>query len=405
MGSYNRICAVSNTPIMKNQKARVFYLVMNVFEIAHYNKEKDLFKTTFSDNHCYSHENFKIIGYPLLATYNEYSMYDFDDPEMVQVTLDVLNENFFPNQVGKDKKLSDYNPCHDYIGLKHLKDMNIVQDMIKSGSLRVMSVHGIASVAEMAIHEDIYQQLILKDGWDSGHSDDKKIDFNSLVSQKMKKYIGVDSLIISDYDKDIFSMMNNTLEGQEQSVIDEVTKKYNQNLKNSGRYDLDHFSDERQSTLTFPKRDIHRYDCPSKIIEGWIGSIWTDNWFEKHSILFHAPMTSQDEHDYHVHNKRFNDVSKIINELKTPYGDTEEFLDVEKIVEYRLSHSQVETKITEWFGKDDEQYEAFKNISVHISYNNINAFIVGDQSEVDVFFDEFELINPSLKGTLIHLDF
>lgn len=409
MGSYNRVCAVSKTPIMVGQKARVFFLVVNTFDYYYYKNDKKLFKTSLSESHCYPHENYQIIGYPLLATYQDENFYEFEDEDMVNVNLDILNKAYLPNRVHPSKKESDYNSSHDFLNIEKLENMFLVQKMIKSGSLRIMSVHGASSVVEMAIHEDIYQKLILVDGWNRGYYNDNKKDFNSIVDSMMDKYIGKDNLIISDNDKALFECSKKHLMANNDKTLETVQKEYSDMLKLSGNYDTDHSPRELHNTLTYFKQDIHRYDFPKKIIEANLGALWTNNWFYMNNLEFHTPMTSVPDNDrnYDRHLKRNRDVSDILSQLKLPYDEGETLEIKETIVRtLTLSKTEIESKILEWFGDDGEAFEDMTTTINKIVENNISCFAIGDKSFIDTFFSDYDLIDLSIEqGTIIQLDF
>ncbi len=406
MGSYNRVCAISNTPIMNNQKARVFFLVLNVFDI-YYNKDtKNLFKTSFSESHCYPHENFQIIGYPLLATYTDKCFYEFEDKEMSDLVLHVLNESYFPNRIGEDKSLSDYNSSHDFLNIESLDNMDTVQNMIKSGSLRVSTPHGISSVVEMAIHEDIYQDIILRDGWDSGHYFDKKENFNDSVQAIMNKYIHNDNIILSEEDKTLFDITTKILLKDSSKTLEEVTSDYIERIKMTGSYDVSHAMIDRHQTLTNYKKDIQHFTFPQKIIEAYLGGLWTNNWFYKNNFEFHSPMTSNadQDHDYSKHLKRFSDISRVVSGLKKPYDD-EEYLEIKETVVYTLTKDELESKVTSWYDQDSDACLSMKKNIDHILSNNIRSFVVGDESLFDQFIGDYDLLNSAANGELILLDF
>lgn len=409
MGSFNRICAVSNTPIMRNQKARVFFLVVDVADLYYYKERKGFFKTSLSESHCYPYENYQIIGYPLLAKYGENCLFEFEDEDMVNLNLDVLNSVFHPNKIDPDKNEHDYNSSHDFLDIDFLTDIDLVQNMILSGSLRINSVHGVSSVVTMAIHEDIYQQLILKDGWSRGSFLDKKQDFQEIVKETMDKYIHSDNLIISERDKMMFDLVKTRLLKDNDKTIEEVTKEYSENLKRFGNYDESYDQREMHHTLTFFKRDIHKYDYPQKIIEANLGALWTSNWFEKNNLAFHAPMTSSADNDnsYAPHIKRLRDIESIVNNLKTPHDEYSETLALKEVVvkSLVLTRQELESKLKSWFDADSDALVEMEQIINKIIDNQISSFTIGDNSEFDTFSSNYDLFSHDLNGVEIIFDF
>jgi len=178
MGSFNTTCAVSKAPILDGQKVRVFFLLMNTSTF-HYHKKIGQFKSSLMGSSCYPWDHFQIVGYPMLATYNDYNRYVFDDSDMENLNLKIINKLYNKNIIAEDKSINDYNSSHDYMNIEKIENMHQLQEMEHSGSLRVKTCHGVSAIAKMAIHEDIYQQLIL------GKKEGKVSKFQKVVDEKL----------------------------------------------------------------------------------------------------------------------------------------------------------------------------------------------------------------------------
>ena len=145
----------------------------------------------------------------------------------------------------------------------------------------------------------------------------KKITFNSLVQDTYDKYIKSDSLIISDSDKFQFDSHKRIIQKRytDQDLIDKYIKLYLDDLKSYGLYDKGS-NDNINTTLTNQKRDIQIHPFPNDIIEAWIGSEWTFNWFQSNNMQFHSPISSVDDDDYKKHAKRLKSLAKIVKKLQ-----------------------------------------------------------------------------------------
>ena len=65
---------------------------------------------------------------------------------------------------------SGYNEIHDHLNIEKIENIDKLQEMEGSRALRVKTFAGTSIVTKMAIHEDIFQKLILKSNY--------KIKFN-----------------------------------------------------------------------------------------------------------------------------------------------------------------------------------------------------------------------------------
>ena len=419
MGNFNQVCAVSNTPIIEGQKARVFFLAMNVFEI-HRKSLNGLFSTTFSSPSCHPYEHFKIVGYPALAIYNDNNQYEFIDSDIEALNLDVLNKIYQPNKIQEGKTLKDYNEYHDYLNIEKLESLSTVQNMISSGALRATVTHGITSIVMMSIHESIYQELILKEGWGDTAFDPEFKSFNDEVDFLYQKHLDNKGKYILEGDDYMLSEYLLKLKGvTEENIgkddedgvlvtkerVDERYKKANETAKsilieNSGQYVMkDHIA------ATKYQRDILFYDFPKKIIESAIGAKYTSNWFSMNNIEFRSPMVSFEDVNYLKEKMKLNKIANIVEKLKNPHE--EEFLELKEVSSsyYLLERQKFDDQVQVWFAGDDELIQKANDLIKRIEYYNIHKFTIGDNSFMDVFFNEHNFLFNYVKGTIIKFDF
>lgn len=58
----------------------------------------------------------------------------------------------------------------------------------------------------------------------------------------------------------------------------------------------------------------------------------------------------------------------------------------------------------DWFSKKDEEYKNYKTVVNELKEKGITSYVVGDESNFDLFAEGYELINEE-KGTEIHFKF
>ncbi len=377
MGSFNRTCAVSQASIGDGDKVRIFYLVTNVFDLNHYSK-LGLFKQSDSSSNCYPTDNYSIIGLPLLATYSDENFFEFEDENMENIQLAELNNHYKPNRILESADKEDYNSSHDYLNIEKLDSMEIVQDMILSGSLRVDTPFGVASVVEMVIHEDIYQKLILKDGWKKEYQRVEYISFDDETEQHLKD-----------------------AKETEQFLKDNPNSFFRHHDK------LELPQHENWSKLTQPKKLIIEHkddDIKTNIAKAWAGARRTECWFQNNFMAFQPNITSPELSDLGLTVDRLVDLAQIINNinLKKSKSNEDDFHFVETVITKKsfIDIDNISSKIMEWYKLEPEIIEAF-NYALH-EFNVNKKYTVGDKSRMDLFFDNFDIIREG-KGTVIHL--
>lgn len=420
MGSFNTTCAISKAPILVGQEVRVFFLVWNCFDYHHSKNSKGLLSLKDMGSSCYPYDKYTVIGYPLLATYEDYNNYSFIDKDMEELTLNYIRSIYKPNVVQDGFDESDYNEYHDYLNIETIKDMKQLQDIEHSGALRVRTAHGDSFIAKMAIHEDIYQNLILKQSWKDYHSKDIK-NFDFLYNHFKNQYLSEDDFMLNlskgnQAKADFFREMLSEDIGKEkngkivteESVEMEVRKIIMRQLKSSSD-DSDPYS--RNDWLFHkvrPASDILKNkDNPEfaeQILKSFVGGILTNKFFFTYNLEFDSVMTSGQCYNYKTHANMLSELSDIVKNLKSRWHDEEEFtLTKEKIVQeiVSVSFKDMDSKISDWFTSTDKEYIEYQKIISNIKDNNIESFVVGDKSDFDIFAKKYEVFSDVSNGLTI----
>ena len=419
MGSFNTTCAVSKTPILEGQEARVFFLVMNGYPANIESTDKGLFHNIYQGVGCYPWTNFSVIGYPLLGTYADYNRYEFDDEEMSNLTLQVINKVYAPNRIKEGKTEEDYNSYHDYLNIEKINDMEQLQDMEHSGALRIKTFGGTTLVCKMAIHEEIYQKMILS-GKKSGVKDymDKTLyDFNEYVNYYLEKYKNsIDTYEMDEFEIDIYNKRKSDLNekiGSKDSkgnIIDEnyVSRRlsmFKEVLCMKSQRDLFKTEGERWHSETLVVDDLEKNEFHNNIIEAWAGGMWTKDWFLLHNLEFAPVITSGQEYDFKSDANHLCEIAGIVRGLKSRWEDDESFaIETETTIKKYLSIKDIESKCEDWFGSDKSIMKKFYEVMKDLRTNRPENFTVGDDSLFNKFSQENYLINES-QGTVLYFKY
>tara|TARA_B100002019_G_C21272209_1_gene603018 strand:+ start:2424 stop:3374 length:951 start_codon:yes stop_codon:yes gene_type:complete len=313
MGSFNETCAISRTPISIGQKARVFFLVMDISSMNYTKREKGLFSNILKKSPCYPWEDFKIIGYPLLGTYDDYGFYVFDDKNMENLNLSIINEIYIPNRKIEGK--SGYNEIHDHLDIEKIESMDKLQEMEGSGALRVKTFAGTSILTRMAIHEDVFQKLILESNYE--------IEFN----KKRKTFVEAFNYYKEQLNNNLKIDTNTTQEEQYEEYKKTITK---QNyLDNQEKKILYFMSKEVGIIKDFVNDEISREyilnneinyhlsenNFKDDILKAWVHTIWVAKFFSQYNFQFLPVIISGQSVDYNDNAIMLNKLSNIVSKL------------------------------------------------------------------------------------------
>lgn len=369
MGSFNTTCAVSKAPIRRGQKARVFFLIMNTFE-HHYNlSQKGLFSSILQGFQCYPWDSFKVIGYPLVGSYQDYNQYEFEDKYLEDLTLSIINKFYIPNTIQEGKTEKDYNTYHDHLNIDQISDMKQLQDMEHSGALRVKSPHGVSIIAKMAIHEEVFQQLIKTSIFEFNH-----IEYGLNYShEQYSKYL-LDILNNKE------QLIKNSTETDPLFLDFLIKDKLNEFFRHEGLL-------QNYPNLILSCQDE---DNKEKLLQSHVDFIWTAKFFQKYSFDFLPAFSSgQDIPD---HSNMLKSLSHIVENLKSDYDD-EETITLHKEVSEKISISlaELDEKFNSWYN-DEENLTNYANFVNEIKNNGIEFINLEEKNKITEFLFDYNIV-------------
>lgn len=420
MGSFNTTCAISRSEIKPYQKAYVFFLIYDAFS-SHYNlREKNFFSNSFSGSSCHPESHFKIIGYPLLGTYYDYNQYLFKDKELEQLTLNSIKEIYIPNK--KTEGLNNYNTSHDFLNIPDIHDMKQLQEMEHFGSLRVKSYHGVSFVSKMAIHQDIYEKLILNHKEKSPYllkNNFEEISLSNLYSYfSIKEPINIKSEFesLNIFEKNMILMREKYLYsniGKQCPKGNIITEDYILKEKEKEITQIVHrpFNDDKLTELfrflystSNYNRDVEinlsmREKITQKISEMYIFNLW----LTANNVEILPSMISNPDYDHETHVDNLLSIAAFTHG-RTSYFDEESIphsRSLEVIKKINISVTDIEKTLLSWFEISEDTYPDIFLLLNEIKNKKITTFLVGDGSDADLTFKKHHLIKDIENNTLI----
>lgn len=420
MGSFNTTCAISKSEIKPGQKAYVFFLIYDSFSTHYDLREKNFFSNSFLGSFCDPCSHFKIIGYPLLGTYEDYNYYKFEDKDLEFLTLASIKKIHYPNK--KTDGFFNYNESHDFLDLTEINDMEQLQKIEHSGSLRVQTHHGISFVSKMAIHQRIYEDLILSHQEKSPYCLTKhftEVNLENLISYfSTKTTSDIDELFnsLSPFDQVMIEITNDSLLSKINQKDDNgflITNDYilktreEQIIKAANKiFTDDTFRDHFKFlySTTIYNSDIFKLDnirdrITTKISELYIMYLW----FKSNNFEFLPTLISDPDYDNDKHSQNLFSIATITHNMNGYFSDEEipHTHSVEIIKKINVSINDLEKTFLNWFGDEPNKYSVFFDFLYLIKTQKISEFIIGDQSDIDVFFRENNLIGVYDNGTVV----
>lgn len=407
MGSFNTTCAVSKTPILEGQQVRVFFLKINNYPKVQ-TQNTGLFSNIYQGLNCYPWDNFKVIGYPLLGKYADYNHYEFEDPEMSNLVLSIINNIYEPNRVKKGRKKEDYNKYHDYMDIETIENMQQLQDMEHSGALRVKSYSDTTLICKMAIHEEIFQQLILS-GEVFGvkdYNDRTPYTFEQFVTHYISKYEkNKTNVELKDYEEEIIQKHKEDLESQigqtnnkgiliTQQYVEEEIERQIKSFSFFNQRELFRNDGENWQTDTDVSVNVQDNSFYPHIIEAWAIGEWTKNFFYNKNLEFAPVVSSGQEYDFDNDALYLRKLAGIINSLKSKWDDEESLsIETETTIKQYISLKDICNKCEDWFLGDEKIINEYHKVVEHLKTNKPEFFTVGDGSFFDVFCEKQYLLN------------
>lgn len=403
MGSFNTTCAISKAPITPNQKVRVFFLVMDMHSYHYEKRSKGLFSLPQMGCQCYPWDTYKVIGYPALATYEDYNNYEFVDKDLEQLTLDAINEIYIPNTVQEGKKIEDYNEYHDYLNIDKISSMEELQNMEHSGALRVKSYHGTSILVKMAIIEDVFQKLIKPKKYNMDRNNYNK--YYSIEEYIEKIYNKIkDNKSLMDSDDLNFNNLKKTIK---EKTKDE--KEYQEKLDMMLEFKMENimskiFEDPASYNRMIMSDNINKAnsELKLKLIEAWATFQWTTRFMESYNLEYAPTITSGQCYDFKRHGKMLEELSEVISNMRDPYDEETVSLKTEKITKLSMSLKELNDKMRDWFSPQDKIYQDYLNVKKLMEENDVSYVDLEEDNEISKFFIDNEIIEVS-KG-IIYLE-
>ena len=166
MGSFNTTCAVSRVSITPSDKVRLFFISSNNRNHApypHTNTDANV-DILFRGLGCYAWDNFRVIGLPVEATYEDYANYEAVDENNIitKYTMDCLRDIYAPLLPLEETDENKYVRSSEHYNLpKEELTFEIACDMVSEGILYVSkTTEGKQFVGIFPVLEEVYQELL-----------------------------------------------------------------------------------------------------------------------------------------------------------------------------------------------------------------------------------------------------
>lgn len=402
MGSFNTTCAISRAPITPDQKVRVFFLVMDTHSYHYDKRTKGLFSLPQMGSKCYPWDNFKVIGLPLLGTYEDYNNYEFIDKDLEKLTLEAINEIYIPNTVQEGKEEEDYNEYHDYLNIEKISDMKELQDMEHSGALRVKSYHGTSIIVKMAIIEDVFQQIIKPTKYCMDRRNYKKYSSMDEYVQELYNKVKDQESLMKEADP-AFDSLKEVLKEKAKSE-----KEYQERLEMMMDFKIEnllrkHFEEPAiYNDIISKNLNTTSPELKMKMIEAWAVFKWIKNFMQSYNIEFNPAITSGQDYDFKRHGKMLEKLSEVVSNITPPYSDETVTLKSKKIEQLSISLQELEDKMNDWFEPQDQSYQEYVKVKKLIEEGNVTSVDLEEDNDISKFIIDNEILEIS-KG-IIYLE-
>lgn len=355
MGSFNTTCAVTKAPILEGQEVYMFWLASNPFasnESKINGRDHGWFKSLFQGIGCYPYDNFRVVGVPMVGTYQDYNNYGDFDKLVEEINLRALNDIYTPNTVKQDEDGNDieYNEYHDYVGEKDSKLDSIEQamNMEHSGALRGEIYGYPVTITRMAIHADVVRKLILNGTRSSGWGDDiKSFTFEDDVNDIVKE-VSASPELTAEHQKFVDKLREDA--GDDKEKLNEL-EEFIETLKDSQRLS---FNAPRREFLVGGSGvllgDNACSETEEKVARGIATTTWINNWFFSHNMQWVPDISSGQEWCFTQSADTLLQLSNIVRGLKPEWSD-EEALPFKLVTQdpyYTITHDEIYQQLSDW---------------------------------------------------------
>lgn len=307
----NSTCSISNTPILNDQKVRIFFLSTTRGK---YQQQSSKFSNVKSNNIFHNYYQYVVLGgIGLKAVRSEEVGYVFDHNSFeAKHVLDIIKEFYYtiPKEEMKDSLANEKS-----VDIKN-KDLNFkkVMSLISHDDLYLKSCMRndvLDSVSIMAVHEDVYQ-MILSDSQEIYTLNDGYIKntFEYNMKVQTEKFL--------KWKEDIEKSMKRM-----KIAITDITD------ENAIRcaYGINKFGEDYESTYSFMSRDpistmlMKRIIQSDKLSEKEVFEIGVENKYfvkilESYNIMLRPTMDSGDNSDYSAFRSLYKNLNKVIHEIE-----------------------------------------------------------------------------------------
>lgn len=208
MGSFNATCAVSRAPISPGSAVRLFYICSNNRTGKLYQRDPDESYDTSNDlMHrglgCYIYDNFKIVGVPIKATYDDYGLYSASEDDLyVKYNLDCIRNMYAKLELPADATYVRSKERYEIEA--ELLSFEDITDMIREGILYIEAgPEGKQFVGNFAILEEVYQVLLKSE---VNIYDDTLVD-NKFINYNLENYIAFKNRILDNNEAELQSKL------------------------------------------------------------------------------------------------------------------------------------------------------------------------------------------------------
>ncbi len=410
MGSFNTTCAITNTPIMEGDAARVFFLVMDAYAM---NRKCAFFNHSQMGSSCYPYDHFKVIGYPMKGVYADYNRYEFDD-NLEALNLKIINKIYVPNKVEEGKTLDDYNSHHDYMNIDELTCMQELQDMEHSGALRVKTWAGASAIVKMAIHESVYQMMI-GGTWTKGWGDNAvSYTHASKVADAVKRYGAAANPedALSERGKMRVEMIRAKI-GEEidgKTFTKEDAEAQVKFYIDMNSHDISTGSNDEFLIETHPKSDMA--DAEEDTLVGQIacayyGARMASTWMQCNNYQFKPAVLGGQDYEMMPHANRLRELADVVEKLQREDEESVP-LELRRTTAKVLKLTALKERFDSWYDESDDEYKDYLSAVRDLLDGTLKPsdafYVVGDGSTFDKFVEGYTVLRDVEKGDVINIE-
>lgn len=312
---------------------------------------------------------------------------------MVDLTLEHINKVYVPNTVKDGCKINDYNSVHDYMNISEIRDIDQLERMEHSGALRVNHYGQVTSLCKVAIHEDVFQNVIIGD----------KINFENTMEEFRDKFTieketlsteGLEPEEQQELIKWFDSYSNNTTDDINEEIINRPivhALKYGYLMRNTMR---DHkindlLREHKWLSMTNVVNDIeNNIELEDDIIEAFtVGHLTCETLYDL-NMEFKPMISSGQQYSYKRNVQLYQTLISTIGMLSDSYDEETISHEVVYVTHYNISKSNIKERLIDWFGSTSDEYKEYlsleKNIPESFQYgdNTVEFYNFGEKYDI-----------------------